>query len=39
MQSIEGPFLNVCNIAIVNDIRNFVFDLAEAFVYGSCKSR
>ena len=24
---------------IVNDIRNFVFGLAEAFVYGFCKSR
>ncbi len=24
---------------IVNDIRNFVFGLAEAAVYGSCKSR
>ena len=24
---------------IVNDIRNFVFGLAEATVYGSCKSR
>ena len=24
---------------IVNDIKNFVFGLAEATVYGSCKSR
>ena len=24
---------------IVNDIRNFVFGLAETAVYGSCKSR
>ena len=28
----EGQF-------IVNDIRNFVFGLAGASVYGSCKSR
>ena len=25
--------------SIVNDIRNFVFGLAGASVYGSCKSR
>ena len=26
-------------LSIVNDIRNFVFGLAGATVYGSCKSR
>ena len=26
-------------LCIVNDIRNFVFGLAGATVYGSCKSR
>ena len=30
---------SVRSIAIVNDIRNFVFGLAGATVYGSCKSR
>ncbi len=32
----------VCGVmllTIVNDIRNFVFGLAEATVYGFCKSR
>ena len=31
-------FYDMCTI-IVNDIINFVFDLAEAFIYGPCKSR
>ena len=30
---------SVRSIAIVNDIRNFVFGLAGATIYGSCKSR
>ena len=32
-------FDSVCDIFIVNDIRNFVFGLAVATVYGFCKSR
>ena len=29
----------MCYILIVNAIRNFIFGLAEAAVYGFCKSR
>ena len=33
--------IEICYVVyyIVKDIRNFVFDLAEAVVYGFCKSR
>ena len=37
----EGQYtrFHIMELSIVNDIRNFVFGLAEAAVYGSCKSR
>ena len=38
--SIEQIHLfKMCQVFIVNDIRNFVFGLAEATVYGFCKSQ
>ena len=38
--SIEQTHLfKMCQVFIVNDIRNFIFGLVEATVYGFCKSR
>ena len=39
IQIIEHIKENLQVVIIVNDIRNFIFGLAEAAAYGFCKSR